>query len=333
MNYNCKKCLYKTHRFPDIVRHLNRKKKCDKTLETIKLKYNENEFIRLSLIPYSDNVDKESKEDINILKKINKNIVSKEKMFELLHIIDKNKMKSCPLCDMKFSVISDVRTHLILDCISFDSQVNNEKTDNSIILNNNNNLSINGDSNLSINGDSNVVNNTINNNINISIIQPPISFDDKWDITHLNNDEKTVLILSMVKYTKTLEYLLKNKNNQNVLIDKDSNLGLVYNNNSIEKMSIEEICDKSFNKIHDHLKNFYDDVDKINTAEVDKKYIDTEKKSMKIKYLKYRDNDDNAKKIANENLVHIFDKVKDETIENFNEIKKLKDINNNINGF
>jgi len=328
MNYNCKKCLYNTQRFCNIVRHINRKKKCDKTLETVKLKYTEDEFIRLSLIPYFDNIDKENKEDINILKKINKNIVSKEKMFELLHIIDKNKMKNCPLCDKKFNVISDVRTHLILECISFDSQViNNEKynIDNSILSSLNNNLSI--------NGDSNVVNNTINNNINISIIQPPISFNDKWDITHLNNDEKTVLILSMVKYTKTLEYLLKNKNNQNVLIDKDSNLGLVYNNNNIEKMSIEEICDKSFNKIHDHLKNFYDDVDKINTAEVDKKYIDTEKKSMRIKYLKYRDNDDNAKKIANENLLHIFDKVKDETIENFNEIKKLQEINNNINGF
>lgn len=322
MNYNCKKCLYKTHRFPDIVRHLNRKKKCDKTLETIKLKYSEDEFIRLSLIPYLNNIDIE---DINILKKLNKNIVSKEKMFELLYIIDKNKMKSCPLCDKKFNIISNVRTHLILECISFDSQVNNEKIDNSVLSKITNNLSI--------NGDSNIINNNINNTINISIIHSPISFNDNWDISHLNNDEKTVLILSMVKYTKTLEYLLKNKNNQNVLIDKDSNLGLVYNNNSIEKMSIEEICDKSFNKIHDHLKNFYDDVDKINTSEVDKKYIDNEKKSMKIKYLKYRDNDENAKKIANENLVHIFNKVKEETIQNFNEIKKLKDINNNINGF
>ena len=323
MNYNCKRCSYNTQRFCNIVRHINRKKKCDKNLETIKLKYTDDEFIKLSLISNDDiqNIH------LNLLKKIKSNIISKEKMFELLNTIDKKKIKICPLCEKNFNIISELKNHIILECISFDTEIEYEKQNQNI--NNSTNINITNTSALSINGDNNV----INNNININIIQPPISFNDNWDISHLSNDEKTVLILSMVKYTKTLEYLLKNKNNQNVLIDKDSNLGLVYNNNNIEKMSIEEICDKSFNKIHNHLKSFYDDVDNINTGEIDKNYIDIQKKTMKIKYLKYRDNDDNAKKIANENLMFIFDKVKDKTIENFNEIKKLQEIDKKISGF
>ena len=39
------------------------------------------------------------------------------------------------------------------------------------------------------------------------------------------------------------------------------------------------------------------------------------------------------KKIANENLMFIFDKVKDKTIENFNEIKKLQENDRKISGF
>lgn len=330
MNYNCKKCLYKTNRFSDIIRHLNRKKKCDKTLETIKLKYSEDEFIRLSLIPYINKNEKDIDKNIQIIKKINNNIISTEKMFELLNIINKNKLKKCPICDKNFNIIIDIRTHLVLDCITLESQIKNEKNiqnnENSILSS----LNIN---NSNIIGDCNIVTNTINNNININIIQPLTSFNENWDVSHLSNDEKTVLILSMVKYTKTLEYLLKNKSNQNVLIDKESNLGLVYNNNNIEKMSIDEICDKSFNKIHDHLKSFYEDIDNINSAEIDKNYIDYQKKSMRLKYLKYKNNEENAKNIANKNLLYVFDKVKENTIDNFNEIKKIQESDKNINGF
>jgi len=330
MNYNCKKCLYETNRFSDIIRHYNRKKKCNKTLETIQLKYTEDEFIRLSLIPNSIIT---LKKNINI---INNNIISKQKMFELINLIDKKKLKKCPLCDKEYDILLDVRFHLILECITLESEIKEEKEkekekQNKIDENLNiSNSSINNSTIINNNNNINNINNTINN---INIIHTPVSFDDNWNISHLSNDEKTVLILSMVKYTKTLEYLLKNKSNHNVLIDKDSNLGLVFNNNNIEKMSIDEICDKSFNKIYDHLKNFYQDIDIINCGEIDKNYIELQKKSMKLKYLKYRDNDDNAKNIANENLLNIFDKVKEKTIENFNQIQKINNNNININGF
>ena len=54
MNYICKKCSYKTKYFADITRHINRVKKCNKNLDAYN--YNEEDIIKLSLIPYIDNI-------------------------------------------------------------------------------------------------------------------------------------------------------------------------------------------------------------------------------------------------------------------------------------
>ena len=255
------------------------------------------------------------------------------------------------MCNEKFNKILDLKNHIILNCISIDfnnniinNNVNN--IDNNIVNNIDNTVS-NIDNNTVNNIDNNTFNNIVNNidninnnstiNSNNSIINGdnniinnihvycPISFDDNWDISHLSNEDKNLLIVSMVKYTKTLEYLLKNKSNHNVLIDKESNSGLVYKNNNIEKMTLEEICDKSFDKIYDHLNKFYDNSKNINVGSIDPEYIDNQKKSMKLKYFNYKDSQTNNKILANKSILEIFNKVKNETLENFNKIDKLKD--------
>ena len=48
MNYICKNCNYKTKYFPDILQHMNRVKKCNKSLDGYN--YNDEEIIKLSLI-------------------------------------------------------------------------------------------------------------------------------------------------------------------------------------------------------------------------------------------------------------------------------------------
>jgi hypothetical protein len=164
-----------------------------------------------------------------------------------------------------------------------------------------------------------------NGNNNDIHVYRPTSFDNYWDISHLSNVEKNLLIISMDKYTKTLEYLLKNKNNHNVLIDKETNTGLIYKNNIIEKLSIDEICDQSFDKLYNHLNSFYKDSKNINVGCIDPEYIDIEKKSMKIKYFNYKDDENNNKNLANNSMIEIFNQVKDETLENFNKIEKLKE--------
>jgi len=314
MNYICKNCNYKTNHFIDITRHMNRINICKKDLQGYN--FTEEEIIKLSLIPHINN-----KQNIDIKKNQNKNIVNKKKLFELLSLIEKNKLKVCPLCNEKFNKIIDLRNHLIINCISIDLE-NNVKNKNLSTISNNSTIS---DNNPIISGNNNStisVNNVVNNINNIHVYSP-ISFDSDWNTDYLTNEEKNLLIVSMVKYTKTLEYLLKNKNNHNVLIDKETNSGLIYKNNNIEKLSIDEICNQSFDKLYNHLNSFYKDSKNINVGSVDPEYIDIQKKSMKIKYFNYKD--DENKDLANNSMIEIFNQVKDKTLENFNKIEKSKE--------
>ena len=154
-------------------------------------------------------------------------------------------------------------------------------------------------------------------------INSPVSFDEEWDVSHLSNEEKTVLIISMYKYTKTLESLLKNKNNHNVIIDKGSNSGLVYKKNNIETMSLNEICDKSVDKLYHHLNKFVDDVIKNNNTCVEQDYIMHSKKVIRIKHGNYKYNKKDRVSVNNI-LVENFDNIKNETLEKFNEINQNK---------
>jgi len=307
MNYICKKCSYKTKLFSDIVRHINRKKTCCKTIDSFY--YSEEDLIKLSLIQYNND---NQNIDTSLLQNKNKNIIKKEKLFELLKSIEKNKLKECPLCNESFCKIIDLKNHLILNCISLDlTEISNKPVYSNTINNNN------------INNINNISNNTININITNNINNNyPISFDENWDSSHMSNDEKNLLILSMFKYTKTLEALLKNKINHNVIIDTESKSGLVYKNNKIEKMCLDEIIDKSFDKIFNHLNNFFEEIDKNNLYSINQDLLDNEKKSMKIKYDKYKyDNKQDA-------ILHMtdsFNKVKDETLVQFNILNRSID--------
>jgi hypothetical protein len=331
MNYVCKKCNYKTKLFSDITRHLNRKRICDKLIN--EKNYSEEELIKLSLIQNLNNI---KDFDVYLLKKINKNIIKKEKLFKILSVIDKNKLKECPLCNELFTKIIDLKNHLILDCVSLDmSETQNSKP----IINLNNNITniqqtINKINN--INNINNIHNTHNTHNIqniqNINIINInnidninnslPISFDENWDCSHMTNDEKNLLILSMFKYTKTLEALLKNKINHNVIIDTESKSGLVYKNNKIEKMCLDEIMDKSFDKIFNHLTSFFEEVNNNNNYGINPELINNEKLTMKIKYDKFK-LDDNNKKDAILHMTDSFIKIKDETLEQFNILKKI----------
>ena len=124
----------------------------------------------------------------------------------------------------------------------------------------------------------------------------------------------------MYKYTKTLESLLKNKNNHNVIIDKESNSGLVYNKNNIELMTLDQICNKSVDKINHHLNQFIDDVIKNNIYSIDTDYINHSKKIIRLKHGNYKYNLEDRNSV-NEILINKYDTIKNETIKNFNSIK------------
>jgi len=300
-----------------MVRHVNKRKFCIKKLDAYN--YTDEELLRLSLL---HNIDDTQKSTIKNNK--NKNVLKKEQFFEIINQIDKNKLKECPLCNSSFSKIVDLKNHLILECVTIDLD------DSKIVKNIEKSIVIEGSHN-SIANSNNITNNITN--ITNNIIINPISFDDKWDDSHLSKEEKDLLILSMFKYSKTLESLLKNKSNHNVIIDAKTNSGLVYKNNNIEKMSLDDIMDKSFDKLHNHLTKFFDETKINNSYAIDPDYLYDQKKIMRIKYNNFKDaeerEDMNKRKAIIVLIADIFDKIKQETLENFNKVSKINFDNQN----
>jgi hypothetical protein len=86
-------------------------------------------------------------------------------------------------------------------------------------------------------------------------LKNPVSFDEDWDTSKIPNEKKLSLIVSKIMYTGLLEEILKNDNNLNVIIDKNSDSGLVYKNNTDKyvKMSKKDIVDIIMNKLQKHL--------------------------------------------------------------------------------
>jgi hypothetical protein len=307
--YKCFTCSYKCDRYSNIVKHLTKKKKCKKNAECFN--YTEEEAIKLSLLPFDDN--DEQNIDNKLLKNKNKNIVTKEKLLEILCNIDKNKLKCCTICSENFSKISELKAHVILSCISI------ETNDKKNLINTNINGNNNSVQNADIINNTTINNTTINNNITNNISVYPLSFDDKWDTSHVSDAEKTALLISMFKFTKTLESLLENKNNQNVLIDKKNKSGLVYNNNILEKMSLDDICNKSLQKIFVHLKDFFEEVKNNNVYAIEPNLLERERKNMRIKYNQYGENP-SQKREAIKAIADTLEKQKKKVLDNFTKL-------------
>lgn len=339
-SYKCINCSYNCKLFNDMVKHLSRVTMCPKSLEGYK--YTDEEIIKISLLPHK----KDKKIDnLSLLKKKTNMIkISKEKYFNVFNQIEKNKLRVCPLCNSKYEKKCELKKHIILECASIDLEIDNTNSQLFIetnIQNNNEKSSVfsednssnpNINSNINIEslmyGKENTINNITNNNYNIDNlnitnninINSPVSFDDEWDVSHFSHEEKTLLIISMYKYTKTLETLLKNKKNLNVVVDQKSNSGLVYKKNSIEVMSLNEICDKSLDKLNYHLNTFFDDVTNNNNYHIDKDYLKHEKKVLRIKHGNYKYYEKDRIE-ANNAIIKEYNGVKNQTLEKFNEIK------------
>jgi len=313
--YKCKRCNYETNTFKDLVRHHNKQKKCYKNLESYN--YSDDQLIVMSLIPYHNNVHEIKNYNIDHLKDSKILYDNLDNYLDTVYSVFKNKVKKCKFCDKNFCKIIDLRTHIIVNCYHkflIDEKNNNEKNNNE----NNKNIDINLNGNNNIIGNNNTTNNTINNNItninqpNIYVqVKSPVHFDDMWDISNIDLKTKFFLVFNNLMYTNLLEELLKNELNLNVIIDKNTNSGIVYKNDieeyiqmklkdivniTMEKLKNqlldmnEEIKDKVFNEVNEHYRRM-----------INKKYID---------YTKDKDIQDNVI----EHVSNIFDKKKEDAI-------------------
>lgn len=207
----------------------------------------------------------------------------------------------------------------------------NEETEEINNANNNTNSNINSNENV-VNGNDNVAhsndnvihsnnntnsnntnnsNNTVNNiNINNNIVLQP--FDDNWNIDHIN---KYMIFLSLKKYTTFLDKVLEKYENLNVIIDNDSDSGLVYKNEKEKyvNMKKKEIFSMTMDKLNKQMCELFDDVI-INekTFEYDSlDFLNKQKAKANNKYTDYVKKDD-IKKEANTYIEELFIKKKDE---------------------
>jgi len=288
--YECKRCFYKSYQKNDMKKHLEKKNLCERKVESYK--YNNEDLYNLSL-ERNYNTEKE-----NICKDCNKNFYNNA---NLKRHMDKYCKKN----------INDID-----ETINVSPIIEKQQDVCQIGENNINNVS-----------NSNITNNSNNINININIAR---SFDDEWDTSKIDINKKILLLVTNSKFTKTLENILENEVNLNVLIDTTTENGLVYNNKEFTKMNIKDIVKKTMSKLHKHLTEFHSDIlnndnEKPNKdkLDIDKKHLDLSLQNINNKYTNFTNSKD-IQKTVKEYITDIYDKKNIDTI-NY--------INNNNNGY
>jgi len=280
--YECFRCNHLTKQKIEMKRHFERKFKCAKNVESYK--YTDNEIYDISMIrKYSD--------DDSIL---NKNIIhinlNKEDKIESKLEENTNKYK-CNKCNYIFKNKSNLNRHL-----------KNNKCNINLLTN--------------------ITNNTLNQqniiNINLKLIKP---FDDDWDVSMIDNTLKNILVLSNMKYTKTLEQILNNDVNLNVIIEDESDTGIVYKNNTekFKPMTLNDIIDKSMDKLHKQLQSFHSDLKTHNYFDIKDKYLEDEKNIIEEKYNEFKKNKEVQLKVK-EYITNIYNTKKNETLKIYQEI-------------
>ena len=146
-----------------------------------------------------------------------------------------------------------------------------------------------------------------------------ISFDDNFNASKIDNNKKLMLLISTSKFTKTLEKLLENKVNLNVLIDITTDNGLVYNKEFIN-MKHTDIIKKTMSKLYKILIDFHNDILYDNEIDMDKKSLDLILETINNDYNNFINNDEfrqniiiditNIYDINNTNVINYIGKYK-----------------------
>lgn len=310
-------------------RHLERKTKCPRILESYK--YNEKDLDNESLKPVEKNNIIDNKLEGN--NNINNNIE------DIINSITIHKIKKCLYCGVEFSRHYELKRHIKNNCKLLNCNVDNdiqknekvEKTENfekKFVKNNiTNNITNNQINNITIN--------VYNNKDNKNILLP---FDQNWDVSSIDDKQKLILFLADKKYSRTMEEILQNDKNNNIIFDKDTELGLVYKND-VDKfinMNTNDIIDKAMCKIYNHLIDFYDDIKNKGYSVSE---LDSHKELVDQKFEEFNsDKTTKTKDYVKNILVDVFDKNKEKVIERFikfnsenviDDQHKVKKISNN----
>jgi len=271
--YECKRCNQRFNRKSDIKKHLERKKKCPRNIESYK--YTEEEISNISLT----------------LVDIKPTIEFVEKKFK------------CEYCNKLFTRADNLERHKNKVCKNsndFKNNTINNVENKTMIIENQNNTNIENQNNI------------------IIINQPQLKpFDTEWTIEHIDNYLRQIILLSENKYTNLLDEILKNKQNLNVIIEKETDSALVYKNETdlYVTMKIKEIVDKSMQKLYEQLNGFYTNlIDSTLSKKINLNIIDKEKKILDNKFEDYC-KDDSIKDIVSTIFTNMYEKNKFDAIE------------------
>ena len=289
--YECKRCFFTCYQKCTMKKHLDKVKTCERKLESFQ--YNDNELYNLSLLRINS-IKKDTFCDL--CKKEFKNIFSLKR--------HQNKIHENNVNDNLNDNVNNNINHI--DNVNYNDNDNVNYNDNDNNINDNINcITNNGIIN---NGNINIVNNSNNNNISINII----NFDDNWNTSHIDDKQKILLLLKKFKFTSTLENILENEVNLNVLIDNTTENGLICNDNKFEKMNIKDIVNKTMKKLLDSLNNFKNEIYEKNEHNLDLYIIENEINKANIKYEDFKKNKISQNDV-NHMIKNIYNKRKDDT--------------------
>ena len=304
--YQCKRCFYNTIKKTDMKRHLSKKIKCYRLVESYKIK--DSEIEELSLTPISESEIKKINELLcnNII--YNKN--NFDNIEDYISYIDTNNETKCIYCEKIFFRKYELKRHVLSSCKKKNNNIltNADPTNKSnVVINNNQQINNQQINNIQINvfNDNNIIN----------------SFDNEWDLTDIDLQKKILLFLADNKYSKTMEEILKNNKNLNILFDKTSDTGLVYKNDIDKFINIksDDIIISIIYKLYSHLINFYDEIKNNDFI----KDLDIHKDKIEEKYTDFNNSQSkNIKNYVKNILIDIFDKHKDKITEQFIEFDK-----------
>jgi hypothetical protein len=291
--YECKRCFHKFYQKNDMKKHLEKKNLCERTVESYK--YKNEDLYKLSLERIYNT------EKTHLCKNCNKNFYNNANLKRHIE-------KYCKKNNNDNSSIDEN----IIESLPIDA---------SPIIEKQKDIEQNGNSNINNISNSTITNNSNNNiNININITR---SFDDDWDTSKIDINKKILLLIENSKFTKTLENILENEVNLNVLIDTNADNGLVYNNKEFTKMNAKDIVKKTMSKLHKHLIEFYDDIVKNSMdkpykgkIEYDKPFQDYLVSNLTNINNKYSDfnNSKDIQKTVKEYITNIYDKKNIDTL-------------------
>lgn len=297
--FECIKCKYQTHRRINMKKHLDKLIKCPKTIDIIC--YTDEEIQKLSLTK------------VCLRKIINENI--------------------CNYCNKKYSSSYALKRHMDKFCKKKDENGQKEENIQKEENEQSNNLNIDKINNIDqINNITNNTNNTTNtnshntnniqNNININIINLPIGFDKDWTTEHIDKYLKGIIVLSDNKYTSLLCKILDNKENLNVIVDKEINEGKVYSNSEYKNVEKKEIADISMQKLNQELIRILGELASSENY-FSEKTIEEHQNLINKKYNEYVQNS-NMQKRVQDHIINIYDSTKNVAKEHLMEYMRQK---------